>query len=94
MPGYEPGEMVTLALMLIALGVTVGSWRQARAWRFARLAVAWFALWLVATVLTVAEHFAWHDPLNAIEHTCHVVAAVLALLAVRDFVELRRERVP
>ena len=66
MPGYEMGELVTLALMLVALGVTVANWREAKAWGFARLAVAWFALWLVATVLTVVEGFAWHDALNSV----------------------------
>jgi len=85
---FEPGEMVTLALMLVGVGVTVANYRHIRAWRFARLACAWFVLWLLASALTIAEDMLWPESLNLAQHALQACAAMLLLFALKDFVRL------
>jgi len=85
MPIYEPAELVTLALMLVALGVTLAHWPHVKKWRFARLACLWFVLRLAASVFTVAEGQFWSAGFNLMEHLCYAVGAVVALWALVDF---------
>jgi len=84
MPSYEPAELVMLALMLVALGVTLAYWPSLRQWRFARLACLWFVVRLAASVFTVAEGEIWPVGLNVMEHLCYALAAVVAVVAVRE----------
>ncbi len=81
---YEPAELVMLSLMLVALGITLAYWPQIRRWRFARLACLWFVILLAASVFTVAEGQVWPIGLNVMEHICYALAAVVAVVAVRD----------
>lgn len=83
-PTYEPAELVMLALMLVALGVTLAYWSYIRQWRFARLACLWFVIRLAASVFTVAEGRVWNVGLNVMEHSCYALAAVVAVVALTE----------
>ena len=84
MPTCEPGEAVMLAFMLVALGVTVANWRRVRGWSCARLAGVWFGLWLLASALSLMHSSLGGAWLEAAEHTCHALAAMLVLFAIKN----------
>ncbi len=80
--GYvEPGELVTLALMLIAVGVTVAIAERIPRWQAFSLGIVWISLQLCAHVLTVIETPSSPAVVNLAEHAFLMVAAVTALIA-------------
>jgi hypothetical protein len=94
MTSYNPSEVAVLVIAVVA-GICVLGHRD---WlihqRFAKPAIVWFILQLMAWCCTVVEGFLYPVAFNFLEHLFYAAAAVFALIACQDLLKYARRNQP